>query len=66
MSQSNQGPSLRRSARPLPDIYSVLMLIAILALLIAIVFLWRGSMQFFDSSNPFAVLPKVGGTRLLF
>lgn len=56
MSQLSGGQP-RRSG--VPDIYTVLVFIAVVALLVAVVFVAMKNMALTDSSNPFAVVSMV-------
>ncbi len=53
MSQISGGQPRRSGA---PDIYTVLVLVAAVALLVAVIFVAMKNMALTDSGNPFAVL----------
>lgn len=55
----NQHAKTRRTLPPgRADIYTVLIVVAFLALLVGIGFVWYRSGVLFDTGNPFTVLPK--------
>jgi hypothetical protein len=55
MAQIGSAPVVHKRGAPASDIYTVLALVAVLALAIGVGFVWMRSNQLFGTSNPFEV-----------
>ncbi len=58
MTQFVHGPSRPASKKAGVNIYTALMVIALVALLCAIIFTWMRSLDLFRTSTPFEIVPS--------